>query len=270
MICFPTAKINIGLYITNRRLDGYHDLETVFYPIKQLHDALEIAEAETTTTLHLNGETIQGSTQDNLVWKAYELMKQRFPAKIPNLDIHLLKAIPMGAGMGGGSADGAFMLKLLNEYCKTELTDEVLANMALELGSDCPFFIYNTPQFATGRGEQMTALPQLDLSAYSIQLVCPQVHISTKEAFSMITPRKALFDLRKLTELPITEWKNNIHNDFEDAIFMQEPRLAAIKKELYEQGAVYASMSGSGSTIYGIFEKGTRAYIDMKSYYFDL
>lgn len=270
MICFPTAKINIGLYITNRRLDGYHDLETVFYPIKGLHDALEITRAEQSTALHLNGKTIEGTTQDNLVWKAYELMKERFPAKIPELDIHLLKAIPMGAGMGGGSADGAFMLRLLNDFCKTELTDDVLANMALKLGSDCPFFIYNTPQFATGRGEQMTALPQLDLSDYNIQLVCPEVHISTKEAFSMITPRKAMFDLRKLTELSITEWKDHIHNDFEDAIFMQEPKLAAIKKELYQQGAIYAAMSGSGSTIYGIFEKGKKANLDTNNYYFNL
>ena len=263
MICFPTAKINIGLYITNKRLDGYHDLETVFYPITGLHDALEVAPADGTAALHLNGKSIEGNTQDNLVWKAYELMKQRFPAKIPELDIHLLKAIPMGAGLGGGSADGAFMLRLLNDYCRTELSDDTLADMALQLGSDCPFFIYNTPQFAKGRGEQMTALPQLNLSGYSIQLVCPEVHISTKEAFSMITPRKAMFDLRKLPELPIADWKDHVHNDFEDAIFMQEPQLGAIKKQLYEQGAVYASMSGSGSTIYGIFEKETRANIDI-------
>lgn len=260
MVCFPNCKINLGLYITNRRLDGYHDLETVFYPITGLNDALEVVPATGhTARLFLDGKDIAGNVEQNLVWKAYELMNQRFPAKVPALDIHLLKSIPMGAGLGGGSADGAFMLKLLNDYCRMELTDKYLADMALELGSDCPFFIYNTPQFAKGRGEQMTPMPMLDLSGYSIQIICPEVHISTKEAFSMITPRKPMFDLRKLPELPISQWKDNISNDFEDAVFMQHPELGNIKRALYEQGAVYASMSGSGSAVYGIFKRGVKA-----------
>ncbi|MCB0700945.1 MAG: 4-(cytidine 5'-diphospho)-2-C-methyl-D-erythritol kinase [Chitinophagales bacterium] len=261
MICFPNCKINIGLYITNKRADGYHDLETIFYPIKGLHDALEVTPASKyTTLLSLHGTDIAGEKEQNLVWKAYNLLKEQFPAKIPELDINLLKAIPMGAGMGGGSADGAFMLKLLNDYCRLELKDDMLADMALQLGSDCPFFIYNTPQFATGRGEEMQPIG-IDLSAYSIQLICPKVHISTGDAFKMLTPRKALFDLRTLPELPISQWKDQISNDFEDPIFMQHPQLADIKKQLYDQGAIYSAMSGSGSTVYGIFEKGEAAKI---------
>lgn len=262
MICFPNGKINLGLYITNRRGDGYHDLETVFYPVTGLHDALEIVPAKgPDTQLNLDGKTVAGNPEQNLVWKAYELMKQRFPAKVPALDIYLLKNIPMGAGLGGGSADGAFMLKLLNDFCKLELTNSSLADMALTLGSDCPFFIYNTPQLAKGRGEQLSPLPLLDLSAYSIQIICPEVHISTKAAFGMITPRKPMFDLRRLPELPVEQWKENISNDFEDPVFMQHPELLSIKKQLYTQDAVYASMTGSGSALYAIFNKGEKAAI---------
>ncbi len=262
MLCFPNCKINIGLYITNRRNDGYHDLETVFYPIKGFHDALEVMASEQETKLHVSGIEVEGDHEQNLVWKAYELLHQRFPAKVKNLDIYLRKALPMGAGLGGGSADGAFMLQLLNDYCKLGLEKDLLAELALQLGSDCPFFIHNTPQFAKGRGEQLSPMPMLDLSGYSIQLICPEVHISTKEAFSMITPRAALYDLRTLADLPISKWKDHIHNDFEDAIFMQHADLAAIKRVMYAQGAIYAAMSGSGSTIYGIFEKGQKAVIE--------
>lgn len=168
----------------------------------------------------------------------------------------------MGAGLGGGSADGAFMLRLLNGLCRLELTDDILAEMALELGSDCPFFIYNTPQFAQGRGEQMLPVSLPQLAGYSIQLVCPAVHISTKQAFGMITPRKAITDLRTLPELPLAQWKDHIHNDFEAPVFMQHPELAVIKKQLYAGGAIYAAMTGSGSTIYGIFDKGKKAEIN--------
>ncbi len=263
MICFPNCKINLGLYITNRRNDGYHDLETVFYPVTGLTDALEVVPANgSTTRLFTEGAGIAGETEQNLVWKAYELVKQRFPAKVPAMDIHLLKNIPMGAGLGGGSADGAFMLKLLNDYCSLELTGKVLAEMALQLGSDCPFFIYNTPQFAQGRGEQMTPLSLLDLSAYTIQVICPKVHVSTKEAFGLITPRKPVFDLRTILELPVSQWRDVISNDFEAPVFAQHPGMADIKRELYAQGAVYASMTGSGSAIYGIFEKGMSAKIE--------
>ncbi len=257
MLSFPNCKINLGLYITNKRPDGYHDIETVFCPVP-VKDALEIVPAST-AKIHMSGKAVAGNEQDNLVWRAYELLKQQYP-QIPALDIYLHKAIPMGAGMGGGSADGAFMLQLLNDYCKLGLTNAQLAEYALQLGSDCPFFIYNTPQFAQGRGEQLQPV-NIDLSPYSIQLICPQMHISTAKAFSMITPKAASFDLRKLPELPISEWRGTITNDFEAPIFEQNPVLADIKRQLYDAGAIYAAMSGSGSTIFGIFEKGKSAEI---------
>jgi 4-diphosphocytidyl-2-C-methyl-D-erythritol kinase len=257
MLCFPNCKINLGLYITNKRPDGYHDLETVFYPVP-LKDALEIVPA-TEIKLQVSGKGIAGIEHDNLIWKAYQLLKQQYP-EIPAFDIYLHKAIPMGAGMGGGSADGAFMLQLLNDQCKLGLSKEQLAKYALQLGSDCPFFIYNAPQFAQGRGEQMQPV-NIDLSAYSLQLICPLVHISTAKAFSMLTPKPAPFDLRNVSELPVSEWKNNISNDFEAPIFAEHPTLAEIKQQLYAHGAIYASMSGSGSTIYGIFDKGKKAVV---------
>jgi 4-diphosphocytidyl-2-C-methyl-D-erythritol kinase len=261
MLCFPNCKINLGLYITEKRPDGYHDLETVFYPL-QLKDALEVVPA-LKTKLHLSGKAVAGNDQDNLVWKAYQLLKKDFPA-IPPLDIYLHKAIPMGAGLGGGSANGAFMLRLLNEHCKLGITDTKLAEYALQLGSDCPFFIYNTPQFASGRGEKMEPL-SIDLSAFSIQLIYPEVHISTAAAFGMITPKPASFDLRKLTDVPIADWRQYVSNDFETPVFAQHSELAAIKDQLYEQGAIYASMSGSGSTIYGIFPKGRKAVVQIST-----
>ncbi len=258
MLCFPNCKINLGLYITRRREDGYHDLETVFYPLS-LHDAMEIVPA-TKTQLHMSGLTVAGNDHDNLVWKAYHLLHTSYPGKIPPLDIYLHKAIPMGAGLGGGSADGAYMLRLLNDYCNLGLTTKQLIAYALQLGSDCPFFIHNTPQFATGRGEVMNDI-LLNLSAYSIQLICPQVHVSTAKAFSMITPHPAAFDLRTLGSLPIEHWKDNISNDFETPVFTQYPALADIKQQFYDHGALYASMSGSGSSIFGIFPKTQKAEI---------
>lgn len=258
MLCFPNSKINIGLYVTRRRDDGYHDIETIFYPVT-FHDSLEIVPA-TETQLHLSGLKVGSNLQENLVWKAYKILSERFPGKIPALNIYLHKAIPMGAGLGGGSADGAFMLKLINDFCNLHIDKTTLAAMALELGSDCPFFIYNTPQLATGRGEQMTNIA-LDLSAYSIQLICPKVHVSTRDAFGMMVPKSALFDLQHLGTLPVNRWKGTISNDFETPVFNHHPVLATIKNQLYEQGALYASMSGSGSALYGIFPKNTRAVI---------
>lgn len=259
MVCFPNCKLNIGLYITSKRADGYHNLETIFYPVKGLKDVLEVVPTET-TTIALHGKTVAGDMHDNLVWKAYQLLKQDFP-NIPALSIHLLKNIPMGAGMGGGSADGAFMIRLLNDYSALGLTNEAMISYALQLGSDCPFFIENTPQYATGRGEVMQPVG-IDLSAYSIQLICPQVHVSTAAAFKMITPKPAPFNLQKLPGVLIEQWKDVVSNDFEAPVFAQHPELAAIKEQLYAQGAIYAAMSGSGSTVYGIFAKGQKATIN--------
>ncbi len=273
MLRFPNCKINIGLSVTRKRADGYHDIETVFYPLTghniPLRDVLEVTPAAT-TQLHMSGLAVAGSNVDNLVWKAYQLLKAAFTDKVPPLDIYLHKVLPMGAGLGGGSADGAFMLNLLNDYCALGLSNEQLISYALQLGSDCPFFILNTPQYATGRGEVMTGVA-LDLSAYSIQLLCPGLHVATGKAFGMLTPAPAKFDLRQLAALPITEWKEHVANDFEGPVFAQYPVLATIKQQLYEQGALYASMSGSGSAIFGIFNKGRQAEVkvgvDFEEYY---
>lgn len=257
MLCFPNCKINIGLYVTEKRKDGYHNLETVFYPLA-IHDVLEVVPVATAPQLVITGKTVSGEKENNLVWKAYSLLQQHYPGQLPPLDIFLHKNIPMGAGLGGGSADAAYMLRLLNDYCKLNLNDETLAQYALQLGSDCPFFIYNTPQLAMGRGEKLTPVT-LDLSAYSIQLICPQLHIATSGAFAKLKPKPAGFDLNKLPSLPIEEWKDNISNDFEASVFEMHPILAELKQNFYRQGAVYASMSGSGSALYGIFEKGKQA-----------
>lgn len=259
MLTFPNCKINLGLYIIHLREDGFHDLETVFYPIA-LKDVLEMVKGTGESQLFLSGKAVDGNKNENIVWKAYQLLQQQFPDKVPALDIHLHKAIPMGAGLGGGSADGAFMLKLVNDFCGLELSQEQLAAMALRLGSDCPFFIYDTPQFATGRGEVMQEVA-IDLSDYSIQLICPAVHINTGQAFKMLTPKPASFDLRKLPEIHVKDWKDHLSNDFEEPIFEQHQQLKDIKQQLYSQGALYASMSGSGSTIFGIFPKGQKATI---------
>jgi 4-diphosphocytidyl-2-C-methyl-D-erythritol kinase len=258
MLCFPNCKINLGLYVTRKRDDGYHDLETVFYPVK-LRDVLEIVPAAT-TQLHVSGLSVSGNNEDNLVWKAYQLLQRDYPFKVPAIDVYLHKVIPMGAGLGGGSADGAYMLRLLNDCFALGISDSQLADYAIRLGSDCPFFIYNTPRFATGRGEQMSPL-SLDLSAYSLQLICPEVHVSTAQAFRMLTPRPAPFDLRNIVNLPIEQWRDRIGNDFEAPVFQQHPELAGIKDQLYRQCALYAAMSGSGSSIFGIFPKNHRADI---------
>jgi len=270
MLRFPNCKINLGLYVTNRRADGYHDLETVFYPVP-LCDALEIVPAEE-TAMHISGKTVAGDLTDNLVWKAYQLLKNEFPGQVKPVDIYLHKAIPMGAGMGGGSADGAFMLQLVNDFFALGMNKEQLAEKALLLGSDCPFFIYNSPQIAYGRGERLSSV-NIDLSSYSLQLVCPGVHVSTGKAFGMLTPRAADFDLELLEKTPVTDWKNCIRNDFETPVFAMHPELEAIKNELYTAGALYAAMSGSGSTVFGIFEKGKRADItgneQYETFYFE-
>lgn len=269
MLCFPNAKINIGLFVTEKRSDGYHNLETVFYPVP-IKDVLEILPADE-MEMKTHGLEIAGEQHNNLVWKAWALLKQDYPDLVKPVSIHLLKHIPMGAGMGGGSADGAFMLQLLNDYFELGLNTESLRDYALRLGSDCPFFIENKTSFASGRGEALSPL-SLDMDRYSLQVICPELHISTATAFGQLMPKPSAFDLRTLPSLPVTEWHNHIHNDFEPAIFAAHPLLEQIKAHLYSSGAVYASMSGTGSTVYGFFEKGGRAdmsyFAGVRHYYF--
>lgn len=255
MLRFPNAKINLGLHITRKRDDGFHDLETIFYPVKTMRDALEFVPAEGENgTLHISGLPVGGDAQTNLVWRAYKLLQDRFPGEVPAMDIYLHKVIPMGAGLGGGSADAAFALQMLNDICGLGLLGEDLEQLALELGSDCPFFIRNTAQFAIGRGEQMEPI-SIDLSAYRIKVVCPDVHVSTRAAFSRIVPKPSGFDLRTLSQVPVEEWRDVLKNDFEDSVFIQFPEIALVKEKLYDDGAVYASMSGSGSAVFGLFSK---------------
>lgn len=252
MLHFPNCKINIGLYITGKRDDGYHNLETIFYPLP-FCDILEIVPAAE-ASLTVTGLVIDQPKENNLAWKAYLLMRERFPLIGP-LAIHLHKIIPTGAGLGGGSADAAEMMKMLNEYFQLGVSYADLATLSLELGSDCPFFIHNKPVFASGRGEQFKSV-SLDLSQYSIQLIFPGISVSTKEAFSNIEPKAPGFDLKKISDLPVDQWKDLIENDFERTVFAAHPELLQIKTDIYRQGALYAAMSGSGSTVYAIFKKG--------------
>ncbi|GAB1358835.1 4-(cytidine 5'-diphospho)-2-C-methyl-D-erythritol kinase [Porphyromonadaceae bacterium] len=253
MICFPNAKINIGLNIISKRTDGFHNLETVFYPI-QLKDALEIVPTRPhfQTTLHPSGLVIESAPEDNLVLKAYQLFGQSYTTQ--PLDIYLHKTIPHGAGLGGGSADAAFMLKLLSTYHEQEVSVEDLETMASSIGADCSFFIKNKPVFAEGIGNIFTPI-DLSLKGFFIVIIKPDVFVSTKEAYAMASPRKPERSIKELVQRPIEEWKSLIVNDFERSIFALHPIIGEIKEELYKQGAVFAQMSGSGSSVFGLFRK---------------
>jgi len=250
MICFPNAKINLGLHVTTKRSDGFHDLETIFYPI-DLKDALEFVESKE-LIFQNTGLPIDAPLEQNLVVKAWKLLHETY--NIPPVSIHLHKVIPFGAGLGGGSADAAFMLNALNEYFKLNIPILKLQEYATQLGSDCAFFITNRPAFASGRGE---ILEEITVSLQGLQLIIvnPGIHVPTKEAFAAITPKQPLHSLREVIQRPIYSWKDELYNDFEQSIFPQHPAIAAIKVTLYKQGALYAAMTGSGSSVYGIFEQ---------------
>jgi len=249
VVLFPNCKINIGLNVIRKRTDGYHDLETVFYPVA-VKDALEIIRS-TELNFQLTGLPVNGPIDNNLCVKAYHLLKKDFP-DLPPVNIHLHKVIPMGAGLGGGSADGAFMLFMLNKKFQLNLSEEKLISYALELGSDCPFFIINKPCFATGRGENLS-LVSLDLSAFKLVLVNPGIHVSTKEAFSKLSPAVPTKSIQQIIQQPIESWKDELKNDFEETVFQLHSAIQNIKEHLYVKGAIYAAMTGTGSTVFGIF-----------------
>jgi len=252
MIVFPNAKINLGLNITEKRPDGYHNLETVFYPV-HIEDALEVVplkDSDKELELQVFGTPIAGNPEDNLVVKAYRLLKDRF--NLPAISIYLQKHIPSGAGMGGGSADGAFMLKLLNDKFSLELSEEELEAIASRLGADCPFFIKNEPTFATGTGNIFSPI-NISLKGLYILIIKPEIFVSTRDAFSLITPAYPSKRITEIIQRPVEEWKNNLVNDFEKSVFAQYPEIGNAKDKLYKAGAIYASMSGSGSSLYGIF-----------------
>jgi 4-diphosphocytidyl-2-C-methyl-D-erythritol kinase len=251
MIVFPNAKINIGLHITGKRSDGYHNIESCFYPVAW-SDILEVAKSKN-LTVGSTGIPVPGPWKDNLCYKAYRLLQEDH--NLPPVDIHLHKILPICAGLGGGSSDGAFALKAFNELFNIGLSDENLEDYSLKLGSDCPFFICNQPTFVTGRGEIFEEI-DISLGGKMALLVNPPLHISTAEAYEGIRnyskPGQLLNDLQRF---PIEQWHGLIKNDFEEGLFKKHPELASLKELLYKKGAQYASMTGSGSTIYGIFDQ---------------
>ena len=270
MVVFPNAKINLGLNIVGKREDGFHNLETIFYPV-QIKDALEIIETEKLEEIifTFSGNEVRGNDTDNLCVKAFRLIKKDFP-HIPHIKMHLHKHIPMGAGMGGGSSDASAVLLLLNKLFSLNISIEKVHEYALQLGSDCPFFITNKPSFASGKGEQLQAV-EIDLSNYKILIVHPGIHVNTALAFQGLEQSNFSLpgELQSNILRDISTWQATVKNDFEHSVFKQFPEIEAIKNKLYEAGAIYSSMSGSGSAVFGIFSKGSNAEnIKFPSHYF--
>ncbi|MBC7889830.1 MAG: 4-(cytidine 5'-diphospho)-2-C-methyl-D-erythritol kinase [Ferruginibacter sp.] len=277
MIVFPNCKINLGLIITGKRADGYHNIETLFYPV-HLNDALEIISATSPGDLSPplfshSGTKIEGEEKDNLCIKAWHLLKKDFP-RLPAVKMHLHKTIPIGAGLGGGSADGAFTLISLNENYALGLTDDQLLSYALQLGSDCPFFIINKPCIATGRGEILQPV-NVQLPGYRMIIVNPRIHINTGWAFSRLSIVTGEFTqnssppepLQTIISGPVSHWKGKLINDFEIPVFKRYPEIKSIKASFYEQGALFAAMSGSGSSVFGIFDNNTLPSFDFPENY---
>lgn len=248
MILFPPCKINLGLQILNKRADGYHNLDTLMYQLP-LADVLEIIRSDAFSFVS-TGLEIPGDAGSNLCVKAFRLMQEKY--SIPNIRIHLHKIIPMGGGMGGGSADGAYVLLGINRLFGLDLSKEILRELAAELGSDCPLFIVPEPQIAQGRGEILAEFP-LDLSGHYIKLVNTGIHVSTQEAFSKVNFYAHPHSVSEIVSKPIANWKALLKNDFEHSVFQYHPELESVKDKLYTEGAIYASMTGSGSTMFGIY-----------------
>lgn len=267
MIIFPNAKINIGLNIVEKRNDGFHNIETVFYPIS-LRDILEVIEnkkyniGEEKVLFTSSGNIIPSDGKDNLSVKAYKLLSEKY--KLPPVKIHLHKIIPTGAGLGGGSADAAFMIKLLNTKFELNIGEEEQIEFAKKLGSDCAFFINNKPIYATEKGDVFQDI-QISLSGYYLVLVYPPVHVSTADAYAGVVPQKAKSNLQLDIKRDISEWRGLVKNDFEKSIFNKYPVIEEVKNNLYKLGASYASMSGSGSSVFGIFKNE----IDTENYFKD-
>ncbi|WP_080904900.1 4-(cytidine 5'-diphospho)-2-C-methyl-D-erythritol kinase [Parabacteroides sp. Marseille-P3160] len=262
MICFPNAKLNLGLHITGKRPDGYHDIETVFYPVP-LKDALEIVPA-TAFSFNQSGLQVDAPVEQNLVVKALRLLEQQHA--IPPLAVYLKKAIPFGAGLGGGSSDAAHLLKLVNDYAQLGLDNDSLEALATRIGADCPFFIRNTPVFASGIGTIFEPI-QLSLKGYYLCLVRPDITISTRDAYAQVKPAEPTLSLKELACQPVREWKGRMANDFEASVFSQYPLIGKIKEQLYAAGAVYAAMSGSGSSVFGLFEQPVKLKRDYPDYF---
>ena len=253
MICYPNAKINLGLNIIKKRSDGFHNISSVIYPIQDLYDVLEIVESNS-FSFTVSGTLFNNDIQSdkNICVKAYNLLKADF--NLPCVKIHLHKRIKSGAGLGGGSSDGVFTLTLLNDIFNLKLSKDDLKRYAIILGSDCPFFVENTPHIVSGKGELMKKL-DINLKNYEFKFFFPDIFISTREAYSNIEPKNPEVNLLDVISSPLQEWKEKLKNDFESYVFQKYPQLQKIKNEFYERGAVYSSMTGSGSVIYAIFKK---------------
>jgi 4-diphosphocytidyl-2-C-methyl-D-erythritol kinase len=258
MISFPPCKINLGLNIISKRADGYHDIETCFYPVPWT-DILEIIPSKE-FSFTSSGTPIPGANDQNLCVKAYQLLQQDFD--LPPVSIYLHKIIPTGAGLGGGSSDAAYTLKILNSVFDIQLGTQQLKEYASKLGSDCSFFIESKPMFGEGRGDLLTAI-NIDLKGYYLVLVNPNVHVSTAQAYAGVVPQMPPHGSKAILKKPVNQWRHLLSNDFELSVFKQHPLIGEVKDSLYAQGAAYASMSGSGSTVFGLF-----AYqVDLKDHY---
>lgn len=252
MIIFPNAKINIGLNVIEKRADGFHNIESIFYPVNQLTDVLEIVK-QNSDKVDFSSSGIEIPRKEgelNLCEKAYQLIKNNF--NISGVKIHLHKVIPIGAGLGGGSADAAFTLKVLNELFELNLSEDALIKYARKLGSDCAFFIKNKPVYAYHKGDEFEDV-ELDLSVYQIKIEYPDIHISTAEAYAGIVVKPSNQNLKKLITQPIDNWKTNLKNDFEQSVFPNHPKIENLKAKMYQDGAKFSSMTGSGSAVFGIF-----------------
>jgi 4-diphosphocytidyl-2-C-methyl-D-erythritol kinase len=257
MILFPNCKINLGLFVTSKREDGFHNIESLFLPVPWC-DVLEVLiSEENDIQLEVIGTPIDGDVEDNIVVKAYRLLQKDFG--IGGVKVKLWKRLPTGAGLGGGSANGAFMLKAINEIFELNLESSQLKEYAAKLGSDCPFFIDNVPAFISGRGEVMEKL-HIDFPSLYIAIVHPGIHVSTPKAYSMITPKSAPVDLLQINDWPLSQWQSLVTNDFETPVGTMFPRILEIKKSFQEMGAIYASMSGSGSAVFAFFENEPNAH----------
>lgn len=266
MITFPIAKVNLGLNIVERRSDGYHNLETVFYPVP-LTDALEVCQMDVAfpsavdCDIKVTNISIDGDEQCNLVVRAYNLLAQQY--QLPRVHIHLFKGIPTQAGMGGGSSDCAYMIRLLNNMFSLAMSQEEMIDCAAKIGADCPFFILGRPAYAEGIGERLQPI-DLDLSGWHIGIVRPDIPVSTKEAFALIKPKPTVKKCREIVKQPIETWRDELTNDFEESVFAQYPAIGEIKQRLYGMGATYAAMSGSGSSVFGLFRNDIQLEAEFK------
>ena len=249
MVFFPHCKINLGLQIVSKREDGYHDIETCFYPVPWC-DVLEVIKSDQ-FQITQSGTTIPGREEDNLCVKAYQLLKKDFD--LQPIKLHLHKVIPTGAGLGGGSSDAAFTLRALNSVFNLNLSDVELRRYSSTLGSDCSFFVNDKPMLGSGRGEILSET-SVSLKGKFLVLVKPDIHVSTAEAYAGVIPKQPTHAIKEILALPIAEWRGRLKNDFEESVFKKYPQIETIKNELYEQGALYASMSGSGASVFGIFD----------------